>query len=168
MRYKSAFNFICIFLLLYPGIFISVWGQGKLSINDQGYFEMRGLNIMVFGDYYLSGHQSGITIIQNGVHVAANCDISLDRWSEKGPKKVDRVNGAIQAQMNYPNIPFQYNGPMDGMNVKPYAEGKSLTVAPEMETQRLTVRSLKGKLQLVDDGPDFMFLVLATDHLLKI
>ena len=38
---------------------------------------MPGLDVIVFDDYYPSGHQSGITIVQNGVRVAANGDIRL-------------------------------------------------------------------------------------------
>lgn len=212
MTHKSVLSFICTGLLLFTGIFIPAWGQGTLSINDQGYFEMPGLSIMVFDDYYPGGHQSGITIVQNGVRVAANGDIRLGSAAEKGPKKVDRTNGIIQAQMNYPDIPFQYNvivkaeghkikvtadlsqplppewigkawfqlelfpailfgkswnmdnqtgifptdsyGPLNGLDLETYAEGKVLTVAPEVEAQRLTIRALKGNLQLVDGRID--------------
>jgi hypothetical protein len=43
MKNKPVFSFICIGLLLCTGAFIPSWGQGALSINDQGYFEMPGL-----------------------------------------------------------------------------------------------------------------------------
>ena len=64
-------------LLLLPLTFNPAMGQGKLTINDQGYFEMPGLDVIVFDDYYPIGHQSGITIVQNGVRVAANGDITF-------------------------------------------------------------------------------------------
>ena len=200
------------FLVL--GIFTPALGQSSLSINDQGYFEMPGLDIMVFDDYYPSGHQSGITIVQSGVRVAANGDIRTDRemWAEVGPKKVDRAAGTIHTQMNYPKIPFQYSvmvkadghkiivtadleqplppdwigkawfqlelfptilfgkswnmdgqtgffptdsyGPMTSTDLEPYAVGKVLVVAPETESQRLTIKALKGELQLVDGRSD--------------
>ena len=96
-------------LLLLPFASDPVMGQGKLTINDQGYFEMPGLDVIVFDDYYPIGHQSGITIVQNGVRVAANGDLRLAGYAEKGPKKVDRSAGIIQVQMNYPDLSFQYS-----------------------------------------------------------
>ena len=49
-----------------------------------------------------------------------------------------------------------------GNDLEPYAEGKVLAVAPEAEAQRMTIKSLKGSLQLVDgriDGKDDWFIV---------
>jgi endoglucanase len=212
MRSKLVLSSVFTGLLLLPCIFKPVWGQGKLSINDQGYFEMPGLDVIVFDDYYPNGHQSGITIIQNGVRVAAGGDIRLDGLPEKGPKKVDRSAGIIQVQMNYPDLAFRYSvqvkadghkilvsadlgqplpkewigkawfqmelfpatlfgkswnmdnqtgffptdsyGPFKGDDLEPYAEGKILAVAPEAEAQRMTIKSLKGNLQLVDGRID--------------
>ncbi len=212
MKIKPVASFVLIGLLFCPVFFNPVMGQSKLSINDQGYFEMPGLDVMVFDDYYPMGHQSGVTIVQNGVRTAANGDIRLVGFSEKGPKKVDRAAGTIQVQMNYPDIPFPYSvqvkadghkilisadlgqqlpkewigkawfelelfpatlfgkswnmdnqtgffptdsyGPMEGTELKPYAEGRVLVVAPEADAQRMTIRSLKGNLQLVDGRID--------------
>lgn len=40
---------------------------------------------MVFHDYYPDGHQTGVTIIQNGNRIAANGDLRLEaapkQWS---------------------------------------------------------------------------------------
>ena len=199
-------------LLLLSFAFNPAMGQGKLTINDQGYFEMPGLDVIVFDDYYPSGHQSGITILQNGVRVAANGDIRLEGSAEKGPKKVDRSAGLIQVQMNYPDLAFRYSvqvkadghkilisadliqplpkewvgkawfrmelfpatlfgkswnmdnqtgffptdsyGPIKGNDLEPYVEGKVLAVAPETDGQRITIKSLKSSLQLVDGRID--------------
>jgi hypothetical protein len=209
MKNKKFSCIILTGLLVYSGFLTPAWGQAKLSINDQGYFEMPGLDIMVFDDYYPMGHQGGITIIQNGVRVAANGDIRIDGWSEKGTKKVDIPGGTIQAQMSFPKIPLKYSvqvkaeghkilvtadlsqplppewagkawfqielfppilygkswnmdgqtgifptdsyGPMKGAGVAPYAKGKVLAIAPETENQRLTIKALKGTIQLMDD-----------------
>jgi endoglucanase len=220
MKKPSVFVFICLVLLLTQGLSKPSQGQEKLLINDQGYFEMPGLDIIVFDDYYPSGHQGGITIIQNGERVAANGDIRLVAWPEKGPKKVDREAGTIIAQSKNPDIPLQYSvtvkaegrkilvsvdldqpvpkewlgkawfqielfpailfgkswnmdgqsgffptdsySPMIGADLKPYAEGKVLAVAPDTESQRLTIKALKGDLQLTDgrkDGKAGWFLV---------
>lgn len=220
MNKPPVFVFICLVLIICQGLFTTSNGQEKLTINDQGYFEMPGLDIMVFDDYYPSGHQGGITIIQNGERVAANGDIRTATWPEKGSKKVDQAAGIITAQSKNPDIQLQYNvrvkaegskiivtvdldqpvpqewlgkawfqielfppilfgkswnmdgqagffptdsySPMIGADLKPYAEGKVLVIAPETETQRLTIKALKGDLQLTDgrkDGKAGWFLV---------
>ncbi len=50
----------------------------KLIINQDEYFEMPGLNVMVFYDIYPEGHQGAIGIIQNGTRVATNGDLRLE------------------------------------------------------------------------------------------
>jgi endoglucanase len=212
MKNKPVLNLIFIGLLLCPGMFINLQGQGSLSVNDLGYFEMPGFDVMVFDDYYPNGHQSGVTIVQNGVRVAANGDIRFGMFPEKGLKKVDKAAGTIEAEINYPDISFKYTvkvkaaerkiivtadlanplpselegkawfslelfpailfgkswmmdnqtgffptdsyGPLSGPDLLPYSAGKVLTVAPEEESQRLTIRALKGELQLVDGRID--------------
>jgi len=81
--YGPSWASIVILLLLQFPIF----GQEKLVINDQDYFEMPGVTIMVFDDYYPAGHQSGVTIIQNDVRVAANGDLQSGRASKVGEKR---------------------------------------------------------------------------------
>ncbi len=74
---------------------------------------MPGFDVMVFDDYYPNGHQSGITIIQNGVRVAANGDLRPDsrlrQWSDVVNKKADRSTGTIMANMSFPETPFKYS-----------------------------------------------------------
>ena len=212
MKSKSILNFICLCLLLDLCFSIPSSGQSALSINDQGYFEMPGLDVIVFNDYYPGGHQSGITIIQNGERVAANGDIRLGGAADVGNKNVDKAAGTIETRLNYPRIPLQYSlqvkavgrkilitadldqplpeewvgkawfqielfpailfgkswnmdgktgifptdsySPMTGTGVEPYAEGRLLSVAPDVEKQRLYIRALKGNLQLVDGRTD--------------
>lgn len=59
--------------------------QERLLLNEQNYFEMHGLNVTFFSDFYPEGHQSGVTIIQHGNRVAANGDLRLEaspgQWS---------------------------------------------------------------------------------------
>ncbi len=208
---KTIHNFtkqFCIGNMIFLLMLSPLYGQNSLIINDQGYFEMQGVTIMVFDDYYPSGHQSGITIIQNGVRVAANGDLRLSRYSEVGEKDIDTKAGTIRMQLDYENIPLKYSvevkaqgtraiitldldepipeewigrawfrlelfpailfgkswnmdgqvgifptdsyGPLVDGDIKPYAEGKVLTVAPETESQRMTIKALKGNLQLTD------------------
>ena len=213
MKQKPLLVFICFFFLLSQGVYMTSFGQEGLTINDQGYFEMTGLDVIVFDDYYPIGRQGGVTIIQNGERVAANGGITLGgAFAERADKKVDRASGTIQAHVNLPDIPFSYDvtvkssgskvtitadlsqplppamegkayfqielfpailfgkswnmdgkfgffptdsyGPMTGTELVPYAEGKVLTIAPETDAQRITIRSLKGNLFLEDGRKD--------------
>jgi hypothetical protein len=70
-------NLLFLFLLLITSKFF-VNAQQKLTINYDEYFEMPGLNVMVFYDIYPEGHQGAIGIIQNGTRVATNGDIRLE------------------------------------------------------------------------------------------
>jgi len=49
-----------------------------LVVTDSGYFEMPGLNVLVFNNSYSEGHQGGIEIIQHGNRVATNGNLRLD------------------------------------------------------------------------------------------
>lgn len=52
------------------------------------------------------------------------------------------------------NFPLRLNGPFEKTDdlhvVKPMAEGIKLTIAPESENQRISIRSLNGTIQLLD------------------
>jgi len=84
--------------------------QAQLRLNDQGYFQSRGLDITVFSDYYPDGHQSGVTIIQHGNRVAANGDLRLEpspgQWSpvpKGGERIVDEENQQISQTLWFPD-----------------------------------------------------------------
>lgn len=83
-----------------------------LELIDKGYFAKPGLNVMVFNDYYPDGHQTGVTVIQHGVRVAANGDLRLEpspgQWSAMpvtDPKKrvVDEAGQRITQTLSYPD-----------------------------------------------------------------
>jgi hypothetical protein len=99
-------------ILLLPLLFplIQVMGQESLRLNDQGYFQKTGLDVTVFSDYYPDGHQSGVTIIQHGIRVAANGDLRLEpspgQWSpvpKGGSKSFDRDQQRISQTMWFPD-----------------------------------------------------------------
>lgn len=82
----------------------------KLTINDQDYFEMQGLNVTVFSDIYPDGHQTGVTVIQHGSRVAANGDVRLEispgQWSPVpvgGKQIVDKKTQTITQTLSYPD-----------------------------------------------------------------
>jgi len=145
-------------LLLIAVANLSVIAQpgAGLQINDQEYFEMPGLNIMVYHDYYAVGHQSGITIIQNGGRVAANGDVRL--WPLERPypdysrRSVDRAGNAMSVEISYNDTSrAQYNDPRfvyPPFNIKSKvtvrAEGKSFRVTVDLEEPLLA--SWQGKL----------------------
>ncbi len=87
-----------------------VLAQEGLILNDKAYFEMPGLNVMVFSDTYPEGHQSGVSIIQHGVRVASNGDLRLEvspgQWSpvpKTGKRAVDIENQTVSQQLWYPD-----------------------------------------------------------------
>ena len=65
---------------------------------------------MLAHDYYPEGHQGGVGIIQNGLRVATNGDVRLDRtpgqWHpvpKVGKRVVDRATGEISLHAEYPD-----------------------------------------------------------------
>lgn len=84
--------------------------QAGLQINDKSYFETHGLNVIVFSDIYPEGHQTGVTIIQHGIRVAANGDLRLEaspgQWSPvpvAGTRSVDEESQKITQTLSYPD-----------------------------------------------------------------
>ncbi|WP_420139592.1 glycoside hydrolase family 9 protein [Sphingomonas sp.] len=82
----------------------------NLKLNDQGYFAEPGLNVMSFSDYYPDGHQTGVTIIQHGVRVAANGDLRLEaspgQWSPMpatGERVVDERTQTVSRRLSFPD-----------------------------------------------------------------
>jgi hypothetical protein len=81
-----------------------------LKINELEYFENPGVNVMAFHDFYPEGHQGAITIVQNGIRVAANGDIRLEpapgQWQpvpKMDQRTVDREKGIISVLLSYPD-----------------------------------------------------------------
>lgn len=205
---SPLFNFSMFFILIFSFAAFNLYGQEGLIINDDEYFEMPGLTIMVYDDYYPSGRQSGITVIQNDHRLAANGDLQLDGYPKVGEKVIDRNASMITRKLNYEEIQFSYSvtvkaegskvlvtldldqplpdewkdrawfkielfpailigktwnmdgqigifptdayGPLEFGDIKPYAEGKTLSIAPESPLQRMSITSQNGNLQLTD------------------
>ncbi len=85
--------------------------EPALKLNDKGYFETPGLNVTVFADIYPDGHQTGVTVIQHGVRVAANGDLRLEpspgQWSPMpagdGANIVDKATNSVSQKLHYPD-----------------------------------------------------------------
>ncbi|MBN2425074.1 MAG: glycoside hydrolase family 9 protein [Calditrichaceae bacterium] len=100
--------YILIFIIFF--VQTKLFAQSNLEINDLDYFEMPGLNVTVFSDFYPEGHQHGVTIIQHGERVASNGDLRLEispgQWSsvpKKGKRSVDKRNKTIMQHLWYPD-----------------------------------------------------------------
>ncbi|MGE5500182.1 MAG: glycoside hydrolase family 9 protein [Syntrophothermus sp.] len=127
---------------------VSAYAQTDLKLNEKEYFEMPGLNIMVFHDYYPDGHQTGVTIVQHGERVAANGDIRLEptpgQWSPMpkfGGRKVNKENNEISAVLWYPDSskdrtgfnPIIYPDLKFKYNIRVKAEGRDFRIIVDLE-----------------------------------
>jgi endoglucanase len=97
-----------------------------LVIGEGSYFEMPGLNVLVYNNTFAEGHQSGVEIIQHGVRVATNGELRLSpspgQWQplpklgvgyeargvspqgvELEGRIVDKENNIISLPCSYPN-----------------------------------------------------------------
>lgn len=108
---------ICLFLVAVMIFSCSGPSNEKLLINDQNYFELPGLNVMVFEDIYPEGHQGGVGFIQNGVRVATNGDVRLELTPGQfqpipkvGPRTVDKENNQITVKLWYPDTAINRKG----------------------------------------------------------
>jgi len=135
------------FLTLSAFSILSLSAQ-KLEINSDEYFEMPGLNVMVFYDIYPEGHQGAIGIIQNGTRVATNGDLRLEptpgQWqpipvSEK--RQVFRDRNEISVRCTYPDEsrnrkgfnPVFYPDLNFSYNVRVIGEGKNFRIIVDLE-----------------------------------
>ncbi len=90
------------------------------QLNDNEYFETRGVNVLVFSNWYNGlfddSKMSGVELIQHGVRTATNGDVRLnatpEQWDaipEFVDREVDRQNGIIQANLRYARFDFDFS-----------------------------------------------------------
>lgn len=109
-----------IYLLAATFLFFAFSFQAKaqsLKVNKDGYFEMPGLNVMVFFDIYPEGHQGGVGVIQNGTRVATNGDLRLEatpgQWQpipKVGKRTVDAAKNQVSVKCTYPDSSINRKG----------------------------------------------------------
>lgn len=140
-------------LPLFLGLITTIsQAQESLKINEQGYFEMPGLNVTVFSDIYPDGHQTGVTIIQHGVRTVANGDLRLEpspgQWSPvpKGGKLTISDNKITQ-ELWYPDSSKN----MRGFNPIQYPD---LQLSYDVSVTALTGSSFKITVNLDSPIPD--------------
>ena len=119
MHLSKSFRNLCRILLLI--ICISSFNQHvfsqQLQVNDSGYFEKRGVNVLVFS-YEYSGmffdeKTSAIELIHHGVRTATGGAVRLQNTPEQWdliPKmisrKVDKANNSIEVELRYEKFDF--------------------------------------------------------------
>lgn len=126
---------------LYSQVMVS-----KLVVNDAGYFEKRGLNVLVFNSHYgLFGDEklSGVELIHHEVRTATNGDVRLNSTPEQWDsipqfikREVNKKENSIEAFLRYPSFDFNYAVKVSSLN-----DGVSITVSLEKELPE----ALKGR-----------------------
>ncbi len=80
----------------------------SLKLNESGYFENGGVNVIAFQDIYPEGHQGGVCLIMNGNRIATGGDLRLEatpgQW-QPTPKQLNRVVGenSVTTYLAYPD-----------------------------------------------------------------
>jgi endoglucanase len=93
--------------------------ENDLKINALGYFESRGLNFLVFSNWYDGNFSdakvSGVEIIHHGVRTATNGDVRLSptpaQWDSIPhfvSRNVDSLANRIEVSLTYPSYNFAY------------------------------------------------------------
>jgi len=120
-------------------------GSSTLQLNDLEYLEMPGLNVMLAHDYYPEGHQGGVGIIQNGLRVATNGDVRLDRtpgqWQpipKVGKRVIDRAAREISLRAEFPDEARNRKG-FNPIDYPDLAFAYTVRVRPEGAAFRIVV-----------------------------
>ena len=128
---------------------IHLHAQQQMRLNDKGYLEYQGVNVMLAQDFYPEGHQGGVGVIQNGLRVATNGDLRLEatpgQWSpipKVGGHTIDKASQMISVQMHYPNEdmdrhgfnPIIYPDLHFSYSVRVVPEGKSFRIIVDLDS----------------------------------
>ncbi|NJK84890.1 MAG: hypothetical protein HC906_01830 [Bacteroidales bacterium] len=140
---KGCFTLIIGLLIYFNSI--AQHDNTNLSINKSGYFEMPGLNVMVFDDFYPEGHQGGLTIVQHGNRVAANGDLRLNdtpgQWQpipKMKHKTTDTAGNHIWVNLVFPDSSRHRKG-FNPIDYPDLYVNYTVHVKSEGKTVRLTV-----------------------------
>jgi hypothetical protein len=123
------------------------------QLNNDGYFNAGGTDVMAFSDFYPEGHQGGVCVIMNGHRIATNGDIRLEatpgQW-QPVPKQLNRCveGGKIVTTLCYPDSSRH----LTGFNPMVYPEWQvnyTVTVEPQGKSILVTV-------DLDNPVPDFL------------
>ncbi len=99
-------NFKCLAVLL--SISCGTAFSQELKLNESGYFENAGVNVIAFQDIYPEGHQGGVCLIMNGNRIATGGDLRLEptpgQWQQV-PRQLRREVGenSITTHLCFPD-----------------------------------------------------------------
>ena len=128
---RNVFSLINYNLLVFLLIVLTVLsgcdrksGQKGLIICKKGYFEMPGLNVLVYNNSFSEGHQGGVEIIQHDNRVATNGNLRLSpspgQWQpvpqlgegfEKigcSPQQIGLISRIVDTLNNEISMPCRY------------------------------------------------------------
>ncbi len=102
----------CLFslALLLAGAGSAAAQSDSFTLNENGYLERGGVNVMAFEDHYPQGHQSAVEIVQHGIRTATNGDLRLNptpgQWDPVptlDDRSVNQEDGTITGTLSYPD-----------------------------------------------------------------
>lgn len=110
-----------------------------LKLNDKGYYETRGVNVMVYSNPFSAAFydekRSGIDIIHHGVMTITNGGVRFnetpEQWDlvpEMRDRKVDKATGEVTVQLYYKEYDFEPR-----LKVRPQGEGFAIEVYLDKE-----------------------------------
>lgn len=110
---------LILFHISFVGFGRAQTNHAVLKLNGLDYFETRGLNVLVFSNWYnglfSDSKMSGIEIIHHEVRTATNGDVRLnptpEQWDaipEFVERKVNKEKNSIAAYLKYPAYNFSY------------------------------------------------------------
>ena len=160
---------IVVSVFMHGGVTASESTQ-PLRLNDRGYFETRGLNVLVFSSEYnglfFDEKTAGIELIHHGVRTATGGAVRLkpapEQWDQIPrlvERKVDREHNTIEVKLRHDEFDFDSR-----ISVRPEGSGFRISVSldeplPEQLEGRaglnleLLPSAYFGKTYLVDGAP---------------
>lgn len=129
------------------GVGLAWSDEGVLMLNATGYFETRGLNVLVFSNQYNGmfgdAKMSGVEIIHHEVRIATNGDVRLSPTPEQWDpvpqvvrREVKREDDRIEVLLRYPADDFTYL-------LQAQSRGKELLLSVKLDTP--LPRTLEGR-----------------------
>jgi endoglucanase len=145
-----AGNLTAVLIIIILLICCSRKPDNDLLLNKLNYFEKRGVNILVFSNWYnglfSDSKISGVEIIHHEVRTATNGDVRLSPTPEQWDpiprfidRKIDKNNNTIEAFLEYPAYKFMYS-----IKVEAFKSGILLSVTLDAPLPA----SLEGKAGL--------------------
>lgn len=130
----NRITFLLAFFAVTLSILLESCGQqsseNKLSLNDQEYLSKSGLSVLAFHNFYTTGHQGGIEIIQHDERIATNGFIRMQPVEgrrlpnpDRATREIDRKRNEIRSTVRYDDFDFGYK-----VTIRPEANGFCLTV----------------------------------------